>query len=212
MLQNAEKTPAACARERGAQRHGRGGRAQRRARRRTESSARRPVQPQQRTQKQTHLETLLDAGVPVLDVRAELLLVAGALAEEDEVEAQVVGVLNLLAEELLLAVPREGVALGAEALLDAALARGDVVAELGGVGAAELVQHGVHLRRGGQVWVRVKQWGVVLHVCRFGLRRHGLDASRPQHGTDNSKVRELAAGHIKLLPASCCEAVHEAAN
>lgn len=92
-----------------------------------------------------HLEALLDPGVAVLDVRAVLLLVARALAEEHVVEAQVVGVLNLLAEELLLAVPGERVALGAEALLDAALAGGDVVAELGGVGAAELVEHGVHL-------------------------------------------------------------------
>ena len=83
-------------------------------------------------------------GRTVLHVRAEAVLVAVALAEQAVREAQVVCVLDLLPEQLLLALAAHAHGLVAQAVLHAALARVDVRAQLLRVRLARDVQVGVH--------------------------------------------------------------------
>ena len=77
-----------------------------------------------------------------------------------------------------LAVPGQLVALGAQALLHAALARRDVVAELLGVGAAQLVQHSVQLRE--QQADRPSLW--LLMTCGAGAAGVLHQPSNSRHG------------------------------
>mmetsp|Transcript_10572 Transcript_10572/g.22000 ORF Transcript_10572/g.22000 Transcript_10572/m.22000 type:complete len:842 (+) Transcript_10572:184-2709(+) len=89
------------------------------------------------------LETHLRAAHARLHIRAELLLVLAAQTQENSVEAQVVRVLNLLAEKLLLAVPGKLSALLAQALLHPAATGLHTVAQSRSIVSAELVQHGI---------------------------------------------------------------------
>mmetsp|Transcript_24842 Transcript_24842/g.69256 ORF Transcript_24842/g.69256 Transcript_24842/m.69256 type:complete len:228 (-) Transcript_24842:828-1511(-) len=50
-------------------------------------------------------EAVLDTSIAILDILAELFLVVEARVEETDIQPDVIGILNLLAEKLLLAVP-----------------------------------------------------------------------------------------------------------
>merc|ERR1712216_733729 len=89
------------------------------------------------------LETHLCTTHARLDIVTELLLVLGAQTQEDGVEAQIVRILNLLAEQFLLAVPGKLSTLLTQAFLDSATPRLHTVAQSRGIIGTELVKHGI---------------------------------------------------------------------
>mmetsp|Transcript_35361 Transcript_35361/g.59588 ORF Transcript_35361/g.59588 Transcript_35361/m.59588 type:complete len:483 (+) Transcript_35361:1574-3022(+) len=110
------------------------------------------------------LKALLSISHARLDLGAELLFICTANAQEDSVEAQIARVLNLLAKELLLAVPGERDTLFAEAFLGPAFSRLHALAQHLCVILAQLVEHRVESEILGRLQLGAENLGLATFV------------------------------------------------